>query len=105
MRRWLSYISNKVHLSPRKMDSFSCQRQQAKRKIRSVVIQSVKALEVSYIIALLYIYKCSTTLFGYTPDDKMILSSGGVLAANVTLCESIAAPNMPTLKVKGCQSA
>lgn len=30
-----------------------------------------------------------------------ILSSGGVSAVNVTLCESIASPNMPSLKVEG----
>lgn len=30
-----------------------------------------------------------------------ILSSGGVSAVNVTLCESIASPDMPSLKVKG----
>ena len=30
-----------------------------------------------------------------------ILSSGGVPAVNITLCESITVPNMPPLKVEG----
>ena len=36
-----------------------------------------------------------------TQMKDAILSSGGVSAVNVTLCESIASPNMPSLKVEG----
>ena len=36
-----------------------------------------------------------------TQMKDAILSSGGVSAVNVTVCESIAAPNMPSLKVEG----
>ena len=36
-----------------------------------------------------------------TQMKDAILFSGGVSAVNVTLCESIAAPNMPSLKVEG----